>query len=481
MSRLARWLFALTCTWSMVMLPWAHAQDLPDFGSPADTVLTKSREKLLGQSVIMQLRRAGAIAEDPQLTEYIRLLGAQLGSRANNGDFNFQFFVIDDDAINAFAMPGGVIGVNAGLLLATENESELAGVLAHEISHVTQRHIARSIYDQQRSGILTMAATIAALLIASATEGSDTEAAMGAVTAVQAAAAQRQINFTRAHDHEADRIGIDVLARANFDPTGMSSFFEKLARSESTLANVVPEMLRTHPTGTGRMAEARARASQLPRVDHVDSTSYGLAKARIRVMYARRPEDALAYYQQSGNSSDPVDRYGLALSLHQARRNDEAERVFRALSEEYPDVIAFRIGRAEALLADGLDGQALQVYQDALRVSPRNTPLVVSYAEAMIEMERPDDAHAMLLDLLNNVRPTPSQIQLLARAADAEGDLINAYHYLSEYFASIGDLELAITQLQKALTLAGLNPVQYQRFNSRIGEFEEVLAENEDR
>jgi predicted Zn-dependent protease len=156
MSRLARWILALSCTWSLVMLSWAQqsqaqTQNLPDFGSPADSVLTKSREKLLGQSVVMQLRRAGAIVEDPQLNEYIRLLGAQLGSLVNNGDFRFEFFVINDDVINAFAMPGGVIGVNAGLLLATDNESELAGVLAHEISHVTQRHIARSIYDQQRS------------------------------------------------------------------------------------------------------------------------------------------------------------------------------------------------------------------------------------------------------------------------------------------------------------------------------------------
>jgi predicted Zn-dependent protease len=133
------------------------------------------------------------------------------------------------------------------------------------------------------------------------------------------------------------------------------------------------------------------------------------------------------------------------------------------------------------LLADGLDVQARQVYEDALRISPRNTPLVVSYAESMIAMGRPAEAHAMLLDLLNNVRPSPSQIQLLARAADAEGDQINAYHYLSEYFASVGEFELAIAQLEKAKTLEGLNSVQRQRFDARLGEFEEILAENEAR
>ena len=485
MSRLARWFCTLTCTWSMVVLPWAQTQaqteNLPDFGSPADTILTKSRERLLGQSVVMELRRAGAIAEDPMLTEYIRLLGSKLGSLANNGDFRFEFFVINDKGINAFAMPGGVIGVNAGLLLATDNESELAGVLAHEITHVTQRHIARSVYDQQRSSVLAMATMLASLLIAAASDSVDAGTASGVATAAQAAAAQRQINFTRSHEHEADRIGMDLLARAGFDPIGMSSFFEKLSRGESALSDVIPEMLRTHPTGTGRIAEARARASQLPRVNYEDSLAYGLAKARAHVLFERRPEDALAYYRLRAASTDAADRYGLALSLNRNRRSDDAERIFRQLSEEFPDVIAFRVGRAEALLADGLDAQSMQVYEEALRVSPRNTPLVISYAEAMLEMGRPAEAHAVLLDLLNNVRPTPGQIQLLARAADAEGDRINAYHYLSEYFASVGDFELAIAQLEEALDQPDLNSVQEQRFNARIDEFQEVIEENQRR
>jgi len=485
MPKLTRWLLLLACTGSLILQPWitAVAQDrnLPDFGSPADSILTKSRERLLGQSVILELRRAGAIIEDPQLTEYIRLLGSRLGSLVNDqGDFRFEFFMIDEDTINAFAMPGGVIGVNAGLLLATDNEDQLAGVLAHEISHVTQRHIARSIYDQQRSSVLAMAASIAAMLIAA---GSDVgaDAAAGAATAVQAAAIQRQITFTRTHEYEADRIGMDVLARAGFNPIGMSSFFEKLSRRESAAADVIPELLRTHPTSSARVAEARARASQLPPTQHVDSTGYGLAKARARVLYARRPEDALAYYELRSDSKDPADKYGLALSLQSNRRNDQAERLFRELSEAYPSVIAYRIGRAESLLADGLDSLAQQVYEDALRISPRNTPLVVSYAESMIAMGRAAEAHAMLLDLLNNVRPSPSQIQLLARAAEAEGDLINAYHYLSEYFASVGEFELAITQLEKARSLEGVNSVQRQRFTARIGDFEEILAENDSR
>jgi len=454
------------------------AQELPDFGSPADSVLSKSREKQLGRSVIAELRRAGAIVDDPQLTEYIGLLGSELASHVNDGDFSFEFFVIDENVINAFAMPGGVIGVNSGLILATDNESELAAVIAHEVSHVTQRHIARAMYDQQRGGMMTMAATIAAMLLAGSS-GSSGDAAMGAAMAIQAAGIQRQINFTRSNEYEADRIGMGVLSSAGFDPAAMASFFEELSRRESSAADVIPEMLRTHPSGSGRISEARARARQLPRTTPQDSMGYGLAKARIRVLSARTPADAMSYYRAREASTDPADRYGRALSLMGVGLADQAESIFRQLSGEYPNVIAFRIGRAEALLADGLDEQAMGVYAEANSLSPRNIPLVTSYAGALIEAGQPEKAHEILLDLLNNVNPTPAQIELIARAADAEGDRINSHHYMSEYFASIGELRLAIAQLEMALDVPTINSVQRARFLARIKEFRDYLAEAE--
>ncbi len=185
-----------------------------------------------------------------------------------------------DERINAFALPGGYIGVNSGLLLASETESELAGVLAHEISHVTQRHIARAAYDSQRTSIMSMAAMLAALVLGAASDmGGD--AMQGVVTASQALAAQRQINFTRAHEHEADRVGIELLSGAGFDPYGMASFFEKLGRRYGGSSQYVPEMLLTHPVSADRVAEARERARQLPAVTHTSSPTYALAKAQI--------------------------------------------------------------------------------------------------------------------------------------------------------------------------------------------------------
>jgi predicted Zn-dependent protease len=458
----------------------AQTRELPDFGSPADSVLSKSREMQIGRGVMLQMRNAGAIIDDPQITEYVRLLGSQLASQANDGDFQFEFFVVDNSQINAFAMPGGFIGLNLGLIVQSENESELAGVVAHEVSHVTQRHIARSMYDAQKGSILSTAAMLAGVLLG-ALGDLNSEAVGGLVMAGQSAGMQRQINFTRAHESEADRIGMDVLSRAGFDPSGMASFFEKLSRRASPTAQMIPEMLRTHPIGTGRIAEARSRARQLPPQTHEDTIGYGIAKARLMVLSSERPEDAVAAFAHLRDSNRPADRYGRAFALTGVGRDDEAERIFHELAAENPNVIAYRIGEAEALMSSGLEEQAMRIYTEAIELFPRNVPLVISYADALIVAGRPDIAHEVLLDLLNNVPPTPEQILLISRAANAEGDSVSAYHYMSEYYASIGDLRLAINQLQMALEAPDVNSIERVRFLARLELFREYLPDDDRR
>ena len=454
----------------------AAANELPDFGSPADAVLNKTREGQLGRSVMMQLYNAGVVVDDPLLTEYIQSLGSQIASHANNGDHRFRFFVVEDNRINAFAMPGGFIGVHTGLILASENESELAGVLAHEVSHVTQRHIARSLYDAQRTNIMTMAAMLAAALLGVAAD-MPSDAMMGVVSASQAAAAQRQINYTRSNEHEADRVGIDVLAAAGFDPNAMASFFEKLSRRYSAARTEIPEMLQTHPVTAVRIAEARDRARRLPQNRVEDSLEYGLAKARIEVLSARDPQTALRIFDSKSDPDAVPNRYGRALALAAVGRHDEAERTFRELVREFPGVIAYRIGLGEALAASGLTEQALEAFAEAVRLFPRNVPLTISYAEVLLDAERPDEAHAILLDLLNNVPPTPAQIRLIARAASAEGDIVNAYYYMAEYYVSTGNLPLAIGQLRLALKLPDAHAVERARINARLDELIEYIPE----
>ncbi len=451
--------------------------DLPDFGSPADAALSKSREAQIGRGVMLQLRNAGVVVDDPFLSEYVSTLGRNLATHVRDGEHNFDFFVVNEDAINAFALPGGYIGVNAGLVLASETESELAGVLAHEISHVTQRHIARGAYDNQRTSIVSLAAMLAALVLGAASDMSS-DAMTGVVTASQALAAQRQINFTRSNEHEADRVGITLLSNAGYDPYGMATFFEKLGRRYGSMT-YVPALLQTHPVTSDRVAEARERARQLPTVSHTSSLTYTLTKARMTALTAATPEAAFAAFRDKADSKAPEDRYGLALASMRMSLHDNAELLFRGLIEEYPNTMAFRVGQAEAMAASGATNEALKVYADAIRLFPRNGPLTTSYAETLMAAGKPAEAHQLLLDLLNNVPATAPQLRLIARAANAEGDVANAYFYMSYYYVAIGNLPLAIGQVRMALETPDSNEVDRARFRSRLDQLIEYLPDEQ--
>ena len=237
-------------------VPAAEGDDLPDIGSPANSVLSREKEQQIGRSIYRSLVDTDRVMNDPEIQEYVQDIGLKLASQAQDGDYRFTFFVVNDAAINAFALPGGYVGVHSGLILATESESELAGVLAHEISHVTQRHISRAVFANQRDSILTMAAMLGAILLGAV--GGSPDVITGAIATAQGVSAQQQINFTRANEYEADRVGVGVLAAAGFDPMGMPNFFETLARQTGPLASQAPEFLRTHPVTVNRIAETRS-------------------------------------------------------------------------------------------------------------------------------------------------------------------------------------------------------------------------------
>jgi predicted Zn-dependent protease len=259
----------------------------------------------------------------------------------------------------------------------------------------------------------------------------------------------------------------------------MSSFFEKLARRYGVARQQIPAILQTHPVTADRIADARDRARQLQQHRPVDSMGYGTAKARLTVLQASTNAAARATFQArlDGDSTNPADRYGLALSFSQAGLYDEAERAFRDLMRRYPGTIAYRIGLGETLMQSGLTDAALAAYVEAIDLFPRNVPLTISYGEALIAAGQAAKAHAVLLDLLNNVPPTPEQIRLIARAANAAGDAGNAYYYMGEYYLSIGNPVLALGQLRMALEAPGVNSVDRARFQARSKQISEHLPE----
>jgi predicted Zn-dependent protease len=460
------------------------ANDLPDIGSPASSTLSLDDEYRIGLQIVRQLRDEGQILEDPEATEYLQALGSRLVAQATGDSAQrFNFFFVRDDTINAFALPGGFIGVNYGLMLATRNEAQLAGVLAHEIAHVTQRHIARRVRSQGRQSIATMATILAAILIGAATGSSD--ATMGGVAMAQGAAMQQQINFTRSNENEADRVGMSVLAAAGFDPYGMPDFFETMGRRSGINANnrnALPEILQSHPVTTNRIAESRARAAQFKDLKPTAETvSYAITRERLRVL-ASPAEDNVRGYYEARREQQPVppagDLYGEALASYQAGNARAALDSLIALARDYPQVPMLQSTLGSAYLSAGDTENALATFRRALAISPRNIPLTLRYAEALLKANDAKTAHAVLLDLFNNVAPTPEQIRFTALAASSAGDTGDAAYYMSEYHISTGNLPLSVAQLEMALAAPNITSVQRSRFQARLDEVREAMFSN---
>ena len=402
----------------------AGPEDLPDIGSPASATISLEDEYRIGRMIVRGLRDQDQVLEDPEVSEYIQAVGLRLSSQAQEGAHQFQYFVVKDPTINAFALPGGFVGVNSGLILQTRNESELAGVLAHEISHVTQRHIARSLQAQSRNGIISTAAMLAAILLGAAAGG---DAAMAGVAAAQTLALEQQVSFTRANEAEADRVGIGLLSRAGFDPNGMPSFFETLERQLGGPNEAqIPAILRDHPVTSDRIAEAKERAAQIaPVVNAQDTMSYALIRERLRVLLAPAGSDPREYYNahiRDDGAAGRAELYGKGLALMNAGQPKEALGIFNKLRAGDSRLVQFHTAAAQAQLLSGDSRGALASFEKARKLFPRNVPLTVHYGEALMRVGDYKKAHEVLLDLFNNVAPTPPQARLIAQAANSAGD-----------------------------------------------------------
>jgi predicted Zn-dependent protease len=452
---------------------------LPDMGSPADAILSANDEVQIGRSIMRDIRNSGQVVEDPLVNEYINEVGNKVAAQTNDGDHDFTFFVIDDHRINAFALPGGYIGVHTGLLEASRSEDELAGVLAHEVAHVTQRHIARAIHANSRQSLLSTAIMLGAMIAGAAGGGGDVMQA--GIAVAQGTAAQQQINFTRSNEHEADRVGIAALADAGFDPYGMASFFDVMSRQDSRAPDErAPEFLRTHPVTSSRIAEARNRARNYPQVRSEDSISYGISKIRTIIDRFETPKEAVAYFEKRPyQNQNELERYGRLLAYLRDGSYGKALDIVENLVDRNPEVIAYHIALGDTQVLLGRHAEAIDTFEEALKLFPRNVPLVIAYGERLLELQQPQKAHILLLDLLNNVPPTPDQARLIARAANEAGEMAESLYYLSEYRLMIGDLVGGINYLQQALRLPELQEIQRIRFEARIDFIREYMTEEQ--
>ncbi|MBK7116508.1 MAG: M48 family metalloprotease [Proteobacteria bacterium] len=343
---------------------------LPDLGSNANTVITKADEYQLGRMMMRDLRQENGYFDDPETTEYLQSVGSRIAVEAQDGGQTFTFFAVRDRSINAFALPGGFIGMNTGLITRTNNESELAGVMAHEIGHVVQRHIARAYIAQRGSSLTALAGLLGAVLIGAVTGSAD--AGMGVMAMSQGAAMQQQINFTRMEESEADRVGINFLADSGFDPNGMAGFFSIIMRERGNELDEIPSLLLTHPLDQVRIGEARARVgSMTPRPRRPDSESYPFIRERVRVLAAASDSDLRGHYETL-RRNDPGNSalvYGAALAEMKSGSPATAAAWLKGLATEQPKLTLLQIALAQAQYAAGQKSEAVATFERAGRLA----------------------------------------------------------------------------------------------------------------
>ncbi|HKY92101.1 MAG TPA: M48 family metalloprotease [Nevskiaceae bacterium] len=453
--------------------------DLPQIGDPADTALSPAEENALGARVVSEMYRYEFILEDVELQDYLSTLGWRLAAASGTNRSKFEFFFVKDPRINAFALPGGYIGFNAGLLLAADTESEVAGVMAHELAHVTQRHIARS---QAESGGMATIATWAAVLAAIIAGSADPDVVLAALSIGQASAYERQVSYTRAHEIEADRIGINTLSEGGFDPEAMGSFFQKLEQQTRLYGSQIPDILRTHPVNTTRVAEARSRAANMPKRPVQNSIEFGLMKARTQVYAANQPSDAVEAFSAimaSGKDKDTIaNRYGLAYALHELGQNDRAKQVLQPALDRNPRQPNLNLLMA-AIQSDGEDAdKGLAIYQRTLALYPQFAPAILEYAEALIRAGQPELARQVLLSHEQHLGTRLDTYRLLAQAAREMDNDAEASYQMATYLYLRGDAGGALSQLDAGLRIASLTPQDRARLAARRAEVRESLPRN---
>ena len=511
----------------------AQENRLPDIGSSAGSVLGPTQQAEYGRMLLAQLRHYGYILEDPLVEGWLQSTGNRLAAVSDDPQQRFTFFMMKDRSINAFATLGGYIGMNAGLVLAAEQEDEVAAVLGHEIAHVTQAHVLRGVERAQRDSIPILLAMLGAIAIAQSAGGnSSDDAAMAAMASAQGLMAQRQIDYTRSNESEADRIGIRTLARSGYAPEAMASMFERMQSVSRTNQGGererLPDYLKTHPVTTTRIGEAKDRAAQLTRgmvsgtvstpdatrrqrvpidgvslpdsllgsdnpllpstltlsggLDAGDSVEFGWARERLRALSANTPDAAIREYDRiaRGGALDDAQRYGLGVAYLLAERGDDAAGIFAALLDKHPGDLWLGLGLAEADARAGRAAAADQRYEALIDRMPRNPAVALGYANVLVARNTAEAgrrAQAVLRPLMAANSQDPAFQRTFARAAEIAGDPVRAGEAWAEAAFLGGREEQALIQLNTLKKRDDLDYYARARIDARIAQITPVVLE----
>jgi predicted Zn-dependent protease len=450
---------------------------LPEMGDSAGALISPIEEKQLGAAFFRDLHNQAEINQDVEIQQYIQGIGRQLAAHSDTPSSPFHFFVVMDQNINAFAGPGGYIGVNSGLILLTEAESELASVMAHEIAHVTQRHLYRQIEAAHKMSIPTLAATLAAILVGTQSPSMGQAALM----AIQAGSIQFQIDFTRDHEKEADRVGMQTLSESNFDPRSMPTFFERLQQSTRYYGKGVPEFLRTHPVSESRIADTRGRAEKYGYRQYPDTTGYLLTKAKLLVISSPDKKQAQQHFtaleQQGTTEQRAVARYGIGLVYLETLQYAQAGEIFQQLASQYPEQPAYIFALARTALESKDYDRANKLFAAASMRFPNNDAIKIESTRCLLKSGQPEQARQVLQSLSESQKELPFYYELMAQIHGELNQSSESHRYMADYYYSRGQTEDAVMQIRLARKEANnsyqLQAILDDRLNFFLSEIEE--------
>ena len=454
-----------------------RADDLPALGDGSSGIVSPAAERELARAALMQIRAGAPTVDDPILKYFVRLNVFRLAEKSDLTEAALNTVLIDSPQINAFAVPGGIVGINLGLFLHARDESEYSSVVAHELAHLSQRHYARSVEQQRAMTPLMLAGLLASIVIAAAGGG---EAGMAAAASTQALIADQGLRFSRSREQEADRIGLNTLVGAGLDPDGMGRMFERMQRAFRFVERP-PEFLLTHPLTESRISDAKNQAEQFPDKTVAPSLDYQLMRIRAQTHYAESARRALAE-ATARRDRDTAARYAIALALARDGQHDNAADAARLLHREHPASLLMTASFAEILVEAGRTDEALVLLERELAINPDNEPLTYIYAQALNAAERFTDAADVLW---HHTRVNGEDVdvwELLAETAGLAGDTVAVHRARAEYFARVGAFRMSIQHLDYARRLLEADePRLLARLDQRIVDLRTELEAMQER
>ena len=447
---------------------------LPELGDRVSGAVSSSQERAIGNIVLEQIYSQAPLISDPLLFDYTEHLIYRLSEYSQVKDRYFKVLLIDDKSLNAFAAPGGIIGVNGGLFLHADNEGQFSSVLAHELAHLSQRHFARNVLQSQDSNLASALVMVSSIAIALISNNPN------AISVGPAFLQSQNLRYSRLFEKEADRVGFINLVNAGYNPNSMGEMFENMNDLRRLAGEAPPEFLLTHPLSSSRISDALNAAEGVPEEGtKKDSLEFSLIKSRLKVYYESIPSQSIRYFNaemKKENSDSNI--YGLALAYSQNNNLRESENLINILLKKYPKNLFLNTSKIEILTKAQKYDEALQLANTFLEISPKNYPLTITKSKLLLEMKRFFESEELIRDQLIRRNEDPELWLLLSEIQRNSKNIVGYHQSRAEYFLLLGQNEQALGQLEFALNLTKNNFQVSERIMNQIISIKKAIGES---